>query len=195
VSSGPAFYFDLASPEAYLSAERILQTMPVAVEWVPVLARDLGPSAESWDAFRCEEDRQIALMRIERAAADRGLQAVRWPDPFPFDSGFAMRVATYARQIGRTVAFALAAYRQAYAGARPLDVPDNVLVAASACEMHPQAILKAADTRLVTDALAQATAQARERAVRDVPAVWTGSEVFHGDAALEAAARALGDGR
>ncbi len=41
----PAFYFDLASPEAYLSAERILQLMPVATEWIPVLARDLPGSA------------------------------------------------------------------------------------------------------------------------------------------------------
>lgn len=187
----PAFYFDLASPEAYLSAERVLQTVPVAVEWVPVLARDLGPSAESWDAFRCEEDRQIALMRIERGAAARGLQPVRWPDPFPFDSAYAMRVATYAKQIGRAVAFALAAFRQAYAAGRALDAPDNVLIAASACEMHPAAILRAAETRLVSDALAQATALARERGVLDVPAVWTGEDVFHGDAELDEAAAAL----
>jgi 2-hydroxychromene-2-carboxylate isomerase len=191
VSPTPAFYFDLGSPEAYLSAERILQTVPVAVEWIPVLARDLGPMAESWDAFRCEEDRQIALMRIERTAADRGLQPVRWPDPFPFDSSYAMHVATYAKQIGRVVAFALAAYRQAYAAGHPLDDVDNVLIAASACEMHPQAILKLAGSRLVGDGLTQATLLAHERGVRDVPAVWTGSQVFHGDVALDAAAEAL----
>src|SRR3954471_3196162 len=113
----PAFFFDLASPAAYLAAERALQSHP-AVEWIPVLAREL-PSAESWEAFRCAEERNIALAHIERTAAERGLQPVRWPDPFPFDSLFAMRVASYAKQIGRTVAFALAAYRQALrAGAR-----------------------------------------------------------------------------
>jgi 2-hydroxychromene-2-carboxylate isomerase len=191
VSSSPAFYFDLASPEAYLTAERILHTVPVAVEWVPIRARDLGPTAETWQAFRCEEDREIALMRIERTAADRGMQPLRWPDPFPFDSGYAMLVATYAKQIGRTVQFALAALRQAFAAGRALDVVDNVLIAASACEMHPQAILKSAPTRLVEETLAGATAEARARGVRDVPAVWTGEQVFHGDAALEAAAEAL----
>jgi 2-hydroxychromene-2-carboxylate isomerase len=194
VDSAPAFYFDLASPEAYLSAERILHTMPVAVEWVPVLARELGPTAETWQAFRCAEDRQIALMRIERTAAERGLQPLRWPDGFPFDSSYAMLVATYAKQIGRTVQFALAAFRQAFAAGRALDFVDNVLIAASACEMHPQAILKGARTRVIHEALIDATVEAHQRGVRDVPAVWTGQQVFHGDAALDAAAEALRSG-
>jgi 2-hydroxychromene-2-carboxylate isomerase len=193
VAASPAFYFDLASPEAYLSAERILHVAPVAVEWIPVLARDLGPMAETWEAFRCDEDRQIALMRIERVAAERGMQPIRWPNPFPFDSSYAMHVATYAKQIGRTVPFALAAFRQAYAGGRALDEVDNVLIAASACEMHPQAIVKLAGRPLVSNALTKATVDAYERGVRDVPAVWTGTQVFHGDAALEAAVEALRD--
>jgi len=183
----PAFFFDLASPEAYLAAERVLQVMPVATEWVPVLARDL-PGAETFEAFRCAEERDIALARIEEVAARRGLQPVRWPEPFPFDSAFAMRAATYARQIGRAVAFGLAAFRQAYAGGRSLDVPDNVLVAASACEMHPAAILRAVRTRSVTGALQAATAQAAARGARDVPAVVVGDRVFHGDAGLDQAA-------
>jgi 2-hydroxychromene-2-carboxylate isomerase len=191
VDAPGAFYFDLASPEAYLSAERVLPAVGGAIEWIPVLARDLGPGAESWQAFRCQDDREIALMRIERLAAQRGLQPLRWPDPFPFDSEYAMRVATYAKQIGRTVAFALAAFRQAFAAGRALDDTDNVLIAASACEMHPQAIVKSAVTKGLAQALADATEQARGRGVRDVPAIWTPERVFHGDAALEAAASAL----
>jgi 2-hydroxychromene-2-carboxylate isomerase len=185
----PAFVFDLASPAAYVAAERALQVLP-GVEWVPVLAREL-PAAESFEAFRCAEERDIALAEIERAAAGHGLQALRWPDPFPFDSLFAMRVATYAKQIGRTVAFALAAFRQAYAGGRSLAEPDNVVIAAAACEMHPAAVLKAAELRGVRDALDAATARAAALGVRDVPAVWTGERVFHGQAELERAAAAL----
>jgi 2-hydroxychromene-2-carboxylate isomerase len=162
----PAFFFDLASPAAYLAAERALQVLP-GVEWVPVLAREL-PSAESFEAFRCAEERDIALSAIERAAAAYGLQPLRWPDPFPFDSLFAMRVATYAKQIGRTVAFALAAFRQAYAGG-----------------MHPAAVLRATDLRGVQNALREATVRATELGVRDVPAVWTGERVVHGEAQLE----------
>jgi 2-hydroxychromene-2-carboxylate isomerase len=173
VADGPAFYFDLGSPDAYLLAERVLQAMPVATEWIPVLAADL-PGAERYDAFRCAEERDIVLAGFRDAAARRGLQPLRWPEPFPFDSTFAMHAATYARQIGRTVPFALAAY----------------LIAAAACEMHPAAVLKAVETRLVRDELARRTARAAELGVRDVPAIVVGERVFHGDAALPGAARA-----
>src|SRR3982750_4773003 len=154
--------------------------MPVATEWIPVLAADL-PGAERYDAFRCAEERNIVLGGFVAQAARRGLQPLRWPDPFPFDSTFAMLAATYARQIGRTVAFALAAYRQAFAGGRVLDI-DGVLIAAAACEMHPAAVMKAVALRSVREALAAATASAVARGVRDVPAVVVGDAAFHGDA-------------
>jgi 2-hydroxychromene-2-carboxylate isomerase len=154
-----AFFFDLGSPAAYLAAERVLQRHPGA-EWI-----------------RCAEERQIALAQIERAAAGQGLQPLRWPDPFPFDSLFAMRAATYAKQIGRTVAFALAAYRQAFAAGRSLADPDNVVIAAAACEMHPAAVLKAAQLRGVSKRLEEATGRAIGLGVRDVPAVWDGERL------------------
>jgi 2-hydroxychromene-2-carboxylate isomerase len=188
MAEGPAFYFDLGSPDAYLLAERVLPAMPVATEWIPVLAAGL-PGAESFEAFRCAEERSIVLGEFVGMAARRGLQPLRWPDPFPFDSSFAMRAATYARQIGRTVPFALAAFRQAFAGGRALDA-DGVLIAAAACEMHPSAVLKAIELRSVRDELARRTAEAAALGVRDVPAVVVGGEVFHGDAALPGAARA-----
>jgi 2-hydroxychromene-2-carboxylate isomerase len=188
MADGPAFYFDLGSPDAYLLAERVLQTMPVATEWIPVLAADL-PGAERYDAFRCAEERSIVLGGFVDAAARRGLQPLRWPDPFPFDSTFAMLAATYARQIGRTVAFALAAYRQAFAGGRVLDV-DGVLIAAAACEVHPAAVLKAVELRSVRETLARETAAAAALGVRDVPAIVVGAQVFHGDAGVPGAARA-----
>jgi len=181
----PAFYFDLGSPGSYLVAERILQTVPVATEWIPVLAAGLpGHDAEA------PLDREALAATLDA----RGLQPLRMPDPFPFDSAAAMRAATYARQIGRTVPFALAAFRQCFAAARGLDVPEHVLIAGSACEMHPTALLKGADLRGTRAALDDATALAAERGVRDVPAVWVpGAGVFHGDDGLDAAAAAMED--
>jgi 2-hydroxychromene-2-carboxylate isomerase len=187
----PAFYFDLRSPEAYLAAERVMQVLPVATEWIPVAAPQL-PAADTLEGWRCETDREAFEDRIARTAERRGLQPLRWPAPFPCDSAFAMRAATYAKQIGRTVPFALAAFRQAFAGGRDLSVPDNVLIAAAACEMHPAALLKGAALRSIATRLEEATALAAQRGVRDVPAVWLpGDEVFHGDDALELAAHAL----
>jgi 2-hydroxychromene-2-carboxylate isomerase len=186
----PAFYFDLANPEAYLMAERVISLLPAAL-WIPVMAARL-PGADTLDGFRCATDREAFFDRIERAAARRGLQPVRWPDPFPCDSAFAMRAATYAGHIGRVVAFSIAAFRQAFAGGRDLGAPDNVLIAAAACEMHPRAVLKGAAMRSIASALDQATALAERRGVRDVPALWLpDGRVFHGEDALDGVARAL----
>jgi 2-hydroxychromene-2-carboxylate isomerase len=125
---------------------------------------------------------------MERRADELGLQQLRWPDPFPFDSSFAMRAATYAKSIGRVVAFAQAAFRQAFAGGRTLDMADNVLIAAAACELHPSAVLGGTELRSVGKQLSAATATAAELGVRDVPAVRVGERVFHGERTLEQAA-------
>lgn len=188
-----AFYFDLASPLAYLASERVLQTMPVACEWHPVLAREL-PGAESFEGFRCREDEDIFRLNVERRARELGLQELRWPEPFPFDGELAMRAATYAKSIGRAVAFAQAAFRQAFAGGRSLAEPDNVLIAAAACEMHPSAVLKALELSSVAEQLAASTAQAAREGITDVPAVRVGSRVFGGERALEDAARHASEG-
>jgi 2-hydroxychromene-2-carboxylate isomerase len=182
-----AFYFDLASPLAYLAAERVLHTMPITTEWQPVLAREL-PSAESFAAFRCRNEQDIFRLEVERRAGELGLQDMRWPETFPFDSDFAMRAATFAKSIGRVVAFAQAAFRQAYAGGRPLDDHDNVLIAAAACEMHPSAVLKGAELRSVGEQLSAATTAAVALGVKDVPAVRVRDHIFHGERALEEAA-------
>src|ERR1017187_6729993 len=177
MSSAPAsFYFDLSSPLAYLAAERILHLFPGAAEWQPVLARDL-PAAETFDAFRCGEEQETFRAEIARRADTIGLQPLRWPDPFPFDGELAMRVATYAKSIGRVVPFAQAAFRQAFAGGRDLQQPDNVLIAAAACEMHPAAVLAAAKLRSVERELAAKTAHAAQLGVLDVPAVVVGERV------------------
>lgn len=185
-----AFYFDLASPLAYLAAERILHVLPGPVEWQPVLAREL-PGAETLDAFRCQEEENIFRMLVARRARELGLQPLRWPSPFPFDSTLAMRAATYAKSIGRTVPFAQAAFRQAFAGGRSLGEPDNVLIAAAACEMHPAAVLKGAELLSIRAQLDTATAAAAQSGVSNVPAVRIGTHLFTGEGAVEQAA-ALG---
>ena len=167
-----AFYFDLASPQAYLAAERILHVLPAPAEWRPIVAG---------------EQQNVSRADIERRAHDLGLQPVRWPEPFPFDSSLAMRVATYAASIGRAVPFAQAAFRQAFAGGHTLEDPDFVLIAAAACEMHPAAVLRGAQLSSVRERLAHTTAEAAAAGITDVPAVLVGTEAFIGERALEQA--------
>ncbi len=186
-----AFYFDVAVPECYLVAERILHVLPVACEWRPVLATRLPGGGGGFGAWRCAEEREIELAQLERDAARHGLQPVRWPVQLPVDSAFAMRVATYAAGIGRAVAFAQATFRQAYAGGRDLSIPDNVLIAASACEMHPAAVLKAAGLRSVAEALERTTQAAAKRGITTLPAIWSDGAIHYGDAGLDVAAAAI----
>jgi 2-hydroxychromene-2-carboxylate isomerase len=184
----PAFYLDLRSPEAYFAAERILQTLTFPAEWIPVRSAEL-PGSDTLEGFRCEADALAFRDRIAARADQLGLQPLRWPEPFPLEGDLALRAATYAKSIGRVVAFVLAAYRQAFAAGRDLAEPDSVVIAGSACEMHPRATLKAVETRGVRTSLERATQTAIARGVRDVPAVWLpDGRVFHGEAALEQAA-------
>jgi 2-hydroxychromene-2-carboxylate isomerase len=188
-----AFYFDLASPLAYLAAERVLQALGggqarVNAEWQPVLAREL-PGEEPLEETRHRGTKEeIFRAEIERAARAQSLQPLKWPSPFPFDSGLAMRVATYAKSIGRTVPFVQAAFRQAFAGGHSLEDPDFVVIAAAACEMHPAAVLKGAELRSVREQLSTATALAAQAGVTAVPAVRIGANVFVGERAVEDAA-------
>jgi 2-hydroxychromene-2-carboxylate isomerase len=187
------FYFDLGSPYAYLAAERISGLFVEAgleqPEWQPVNLRALLSEAgrTSW-AEGPERAEHVA--EVERRALAYGLPPIVWPEPWPADRTFAMRAATFAKQTGRSVSFALAAYRQAFAAGRSISLEDNVLLAAAACELHPRALLKAVETRAVQDALAGATASAAELGVTGIPAVLVGDQVFWGDDSLEEAVKA-----
>jgi 2-hydroxychromene-2-carboxylate isomerase len=190
VEARGVFYFDLASPRCYLAAERALAVLPNPCPWQPILARAL-PHAEHYDAYRCETDELVARDAIERRARTLELQPLRWPARFPFDSELSMLAATYARRLGKGVAFALAAFRQAFAGGNPLDVEDTVVIAGAACEIHPRSILSAVRQRGVREELERASAQALALGVSDVPAVRVGELVLVGEERLEEAGAML----
>jgi 2-hydroxychromene-2-carboxylate isomerase len=192
--SPPAtFYFDLGSPYAYLTAERISGLFTAAgleqPEWQPVLLGGLFRTFDR-DSWSKGPGRDVGIAEIERRAAAYGLPRLSWPQPWPGNTLFAMRAATFAKQTGRTVSFALAAFRQAFAAGRDLSEPDNVLIAAAACELHPRALLKAAETEAVKGALREATDSAAGLGVFGVPSLVVSGEVFWGDDRLEEAVSA-----
>jgi 2-hydroxychromene-2-carboxylate isomerase len=173
----PVFYYDLGSPRCYLLAERIMADLPVVPEWEPVLAVDLGIEV-------VEPDREA----LEFLVDERRMQPLRWPQQWPPDGRTAALAATYAKHIGRAVAFSLACFRQTFAGGRDLGDESTVLIAAAACEMHPSAVLKGIGLRSVTTGLDQAVARARAAGVTQLPAIGVADRVF---TELEEAAEAL----
>jgi 2-hydroxychromene-2-carboxylate isomerase len=191
VSPRPAFYYDLGSPYAYLAAERVNALFVDAVgeppEWRPVL---LGALFKRFgrDSWANGPDRASGIEEVERRASSYWLPPLRWPEPFPGNTLVAMRTATYAKELGRAVAFSLAAFRQAFAAGRDLTDPDNVVLAAAAVELHPRAVTAAVERDSVKQALRDATERAGDLGVRGVPSVVVDGEAFWGDDRLVEAA-------
>jgi 2-hydroxychromene-2-carboxylate isomerase len=187
------FYYDLGSPYAYLSAERISGLFTEAEleqpEWQPIL---LGGLFQHFgrDSWGNGAERAAGIAECERRASAYGLPPIVWPDPWPGNMLTAMRVATFAKQTGRAVSFSLAAFRQQFAAGRDLSDPDNVMIAGAACELHPRALLKAVETAGVKSALREATDAAAARGVEGVPSLVVGEQVFWGDDRLEEALEA-----
>jgi 2-hydroxychromene-2-carboxylate isomerase len=193
VTRPATFYFDLGSPYAYLTAERVSALFNEAElgqpEWQPILLGGLFRhfGRDSWGNG---PGREAGMAEVERRAAEYGLPPLAWPEPWPGNMLMAMRAATFAKQTGRTVSFSLAAFRQAFAAGRDLSEADNVLIAAAACELHPNALLKAVETEGVKNALREATDRAAQLGVSGVPSLVVGDEVFWGDDRVEEAVSA-----
>jgi 2-hydroxychromene-2-carboxylate isomerase len=189
------FYYDFNSPYSYLAAERISSLFAEAgaqqPEWQPIsFGHVLKQSGRRPWSF--EEDKGADFAEIQRRASERGLPEVVYPDGWPIDnySLNPVRAATYAKESGRVVSFSLAAFRQVFAAGRSLKEVENVLIAAAACELHPNAVLKGIETASVKARLQEATDGAIERGVEGVPTVAVGDELFWGDDRLEDAVRA-----
>jgi len=178
----PVFYYDLGSPQCYLVAETIMAALPVVPEWEPVLGSHIS-AADPGQTDRAE---------IELRAAELGLQPMRWPTRRAPDTERAMLAATYAKRIGRAVAFSLAAFRQAFAGGRDLTDENTILIAGAACEMHPTALRKGIELASTQAALHEAAGRARRAGVTALPAIQIGNRAFTGENAIQKAATALG---
>lgn len=182
------FYFDLGSPYAYLAAERVSGLFAEASleqpEWQPILLGGLFRRFGR-DSWANGPGRGEGMAEVERRASAYGLPPIVWPEPWPGNTLTAMRAATFAKQTGRSVSFALAAFRQSFAAGRDLTDPDNVVIAAAACELHPNAVLKAVETEIVKASLREATDRAGDLGVKGVPALVVGGEVFWGDDRFE----------
>jgi 2-hydroxychromene-2-carboxylate isomerase len=181
------FYFDLGSPYAYLTAERLGEVLGGgAVAWQPISLGGLfkANGRSSW-ALRDPAARAEGIAEVERRARAYGLPELRWPEPWPGNYLFAMRVATFAFQSGRGEELARWAFRDAFQRGRDLGVPEHVLDAAARAGLDPRAARAATADPRVTDA-------AHARGVAGVPTLAVGEELFWGDDRLTDAAAALG---
>jgi 2-hydroxychromene-2-carboxylate isomerase len=197
VSSPPPsearFYFDLGSPYAYLTAERLADVMPEPVAWQPVSLGALFKLAgrSSW-SLGDPGRREAGIAEVERRAERYGLPPVRWPEPWPSNYLFAMRACAFAFEMGRGRELAVQALRYAFRDGRDLGVPEHVLKVAEQVGLDSTAVEEATQSSEVKLALRAATQDAHELGVFGVPTVAVGDELFWGDDRLQDAAAALG---
>jgi 2-hydroxychromene-2-carboxylate isomerase len=189
------FYYDLGSPYAYLTAERISELVPGPVVWQPVSLGGLfkANGRSSWSLGDAER-RRDGMAEVERRARGYGLPSVRWPDPWPTDYLLAMRVATYAFTLGRAREFTLRAFRHAFQHGRDLAVREHLLRAAAEAGLEPRATGAAAEDPEIKLALRSATEAAHELGVIGVPTIAAAGELFWGDDRLPDVLAALGEG-
>jgi 2-hydroxychromene-2-carboxylate isomerase len=127
-------YFDLASPSTYLVAERIERRVGNAT-WRPAVLRQ--PLARG-DEVVAEAQRRARALRMPLV----------WPERFPSRVPSAMRVATYANEVGLGPRFVIAAGRLAFCGGFDLEDPDILAEAAAAAGLDVDgALLAARDPR------------------------------------------------
>jgi len=191
-ADGAVFYYDLGSPYAYLAAERISSVFEQAgaeqPEWQPILLGGLFARFER-SSWAQGPGREQGIAECERRAQAYGLPPIRWPEPWPANYLFAMRTATFAKEIGRAVSFSLAAFRQSFAAGRDLGDPENVYIAAASSELHPRSLATAVKREAIKARLRAATDRAGDLGVTGIPSVVVGEQVFWGDDQLEAAAQ------
>ncbi|MGA2927912.1 MAG: DsbA family protein [Solirubrobacteraceae bacterium] len=186
------FYFDLGSPYAYLTAERLPEALPEPVRWQTVLLGGLfGLSGRSSWALGDDHRRRAGIAEIERRARSYGLPPVKWPDPWPGDYLTAMRAATFAFRVGRGREFTLAAFREAFQRGRDLGSAAGLAGAARAAGLDPGTVRLAGNDADVKHALRRATEEAYARGVFGVPTIAIDDELFWGDDRLEDAAAHL----
>ena len=191
------FYYDFNSPYSYLAAERISGLFAEAgveqPEWQPISFGHLlkATGRRPW-SLPPEGPAPDHLSEIQRRADQRGLPKVVYPRGWPMEnySLNPIRAAVYAKEAGKVVSFSLACFRQVFAAGRDMSDVDNVLIAAAACELHPNAVLKGIETQSVKEKLREATDEALARGVEGVPTVAVGDQLFWGDDRLEEAVAA-----
>ena len=195
VAKRPIFYYDFNSPYAWLAAERINSVLPEPPVWQPISYSHVIQHT-GMPPWSVGSGREKQMEEIERLAAKRRLPPMCWPEGWPLETVplAGLRAATFAFELGEVVAFSLAAFRETFLAGRPMSLLENVLRAAAASGLQPQAVGEAVERDAIKDGLKEATQQAIELGVTGVPTVRVGHRLFWGDDRLEEAAAARSSG-
>jgi 2-hydroxychromene-2-carboxylate isomerase len=190
ISAQPILYYDLGSPYAYLTAERITDVLGAVPRFEPVLVGGIfverGHGSWSQTAERAKR-----IAEIEARAERYGLPRLAWPPGWPNNTLRAMRAATWATGLGEGQRFALAAFRRTFREGADLSREEELIHVAESLDLTEGELLAAIEAPAIKDRLREATSRAWARGVTGVPCLEIEGNVFYGDDRLEAAAERL----
>ena len=183
----PRFFYDLASPYAYLAARRIGDLIPDA-DWQPILLGGLFKlnGRHSW---LYDEDVPERMNEIQERAQRYGIPQ-RFYSSVPTSWLTVMRACTAAKRAGHGREFSLACFRAVHAEGQELWHDDQLAQLAPHAGMEPDELLAATQDPEVKAQLRTATDEAHAIGVPGVPTVVVGEQVFWGDDRLQDAAGA-----
>ena len=185
------FSYDVASPYAWLAAERVDALFRgTPVHWEPILLGAVFKAMDRTSWGFAEDTRAEGIAEVERRARERGLPDPKWGEDWPGNSLPAMRAATWATQLGPQQGrhFAKAAFALHFVEGVGTHHPDFVHHAAERAELDAEAAVAATQDPTIKAALRTTTDQAIAAGVVGVPCVRKDGEVLFGDDQLEDAA-------
>ncbi|MGE0723637.1 MAG: 2-hydroxychromene-2-carboxylate isomerase [Alphaproteobacteria bacterium] len=186
------FWFEFASPYAYLSAariDRLAAGAPLTIVWRPFL---LGPifarRPGHASPFQEPAPAEAAYRKrdVERCAARDGTP-LRWPSTYPRGSLLAARVAHLGVAHGWCRAFARAIFQASFVDDRDIADPQVVGAVLAALGLPAADILARAVDPAHKAALAAAVDEAVGKGVFGAPSFIVAGELFWGNDRLEQA--------
>jgi 2-hydroxychromene-2-carboxylate isomerase len=188
------FFYDLGSPYAYLTADRIDEEFDtsITVDWVPVLLGGIF-KANGRSSWAETPGRADGIAEIAQRAAAYGMPEFRYPEPWPNNGLTVMRVAAWAHSAGAGRRFARAGFEVQFNEGLPLSERENIELTAHRAGLDPDFALEAAQDQLVKQALIDNTQAAIDIGAKGVPTIVVGDQAFWGDDKLHEAVAASVD--
>jgi 2-hydroxychromene-2-carboxylate isomerase len=181
------FIFDFGSPNAYLAWKAlpaILARTGASLTVTPALLGGIfkatGNSAPMVAFGGVKGKLAYENLEMRRFIEKHGLTAFRFNPHFPVNTLGIMRGLVAAQAAGAGDAYLDVVLRAMWEEGRKMDDPEVIAATLTNAGLAAAALLAAAQTQPVKDALAASTAAVVERGVFGIPTFFVGSEMFFG---------------
>jgi 2-hydroxychromene-2-carboxylate isomerase len=181
------FIFDFGSPNAYLAWKvlpAILARTGASLTVTPALLGGIfkatGNSAPMVAFGGIKGKLAYENLEMRRFIEKHGLTAFRFNPHFPVNTLGIMRGLVAAQAAGAGDAYVEVVLKAMWEEGRKMDDPEVIAATLTNAGLDAAALLAAAQSQPVKDALAASTAAVVERGVFGIPTFFVGSEMFFG---------------